>query len=117
MDLILLILAASPTPMMASKLAELAMRDAKAVRVTLLRLQKEGLASRAQVSTQGPQGTFVWSATKAGAAAARQVLSFVRSSGSAIAAVDSLKKMSERVNASLTPNEQKVLAQRFGVAR
>lgn len=114
MDLILLILAASPTPMMASKLAELAMRDAKAVRVTLLRLQKEGLASRAQVSTQGPQGTFVWSATKAGAAAARQVLSFVRSSGSA---VPRLAAEAEKLRQSLTPNEQKALAQRFGVAR
>lgn len=78
MDLILLILAASPIPLRASKLAELCARDVKAVRVTLLRLQSEGLAARHQVATGGPQGTFEWKATPAGSKAAREVLAFVR---------------------------------------
>lgn len=79
MDLTLLCLAASRSPLLASTLAELTARPATAVRATLQRLASVGLVTARQVDTRGPTGTWEWTATESGKAAAARVLAFVRS--------------------------------------
>lgn len=79
MDLTLLCLAASSSPLLASTIAELTARPATAVRASLQRLSSVGLVASKQVDTRGPVGTFEWTATDTGRAAASRVLAFVRS--------------------------------------
>jgi len=78
MDTVLLVLAASPQPMLASALAALTARPATAVRATLQRLSEVGLVRGRQVDSRGPTGTWEWTVTDTGRAAAERVLSFVR---------------------------------------
>lgn len=78
MDTILLVLSASSRPLLASQLAELTARPATAVRATLARLEEVGLVVGRQVNSRGPVGTWEWTASETGRAAADRVLRFVR---------------------------------------
>lgn len=68
MDLVLLILAASKQPMLASEIAPLLARDGNAVRATLSLLAREGLATKQLAGAKGPIGTYKWAATESGKA-------------------------------------------------
>lgn len=81
MDLTLLVLAASTSPLLPSAIAELTARPATSVRASLQRLSSVGLVAARKVSKLGPVGTFEWSATEEGRAAAHRVISFVRRGG------------------------------------
>lgn len=78
MDTLLLVLAASSSPLRPSTLADITRRPATSVRATLQRLAEVGLVESTRVASVGPIGTYEWRATEAGRAAVADVLAFVR---------------------------------------
>jgi predicted ArsR family transcriptional regulator len=77
MDTILLVLALSPAPLLASEIAGLVGRPTTAVRATLARLHEAGFAASEQIGTRGPVGTYRWRATVDGIALVAPLAAFV----------------------------------------
>lgn len=78
MDMVLVVLAASKNPLLASDIGSLLSRDSNSVRQTLSYLHREGLAAKTQVGSKGPQGTWKWTATESGKACASHLLTWIR---------------------------------------
>lgn len=78
MDMVLVVLAASKSPILASDIGSLLSRDSNSVRQSLAYLYREGLATKVQVGSKGPQGTWEWSATESGKACAQHLLTWIR---------------------------------------
>lgn len=83
MDLVLLILSVSKQPLLASEIAPLLARDGNAVRATLAKLHREGLAAKTLVGQKGPVGTYRWNATESGKACVSHLRVWISAQGQA----------------------------------
>lgn len=78
MDIVLLVLALTERPLLASEIAAIVDSPSAAVRATLARLDKAGFATPTKVARGGPVGTYAWRASREGEEAVMKLAKWLK---------------------------------------